>query len=152
MEGALSIVTLPKSDLMNDSCAYLKWCMIQKDSLLLFIAIIVNHREFKIRQVACVILKNKVIELLNNNPKEICDSIKMYLIQALTNEANVNVRKAISELVILIASEYDTENPWKELIQFINENSQAEETDKRRLGSFLFMTLMINPPVIFQDN
>jgi len=77
MEGALSIVTLPKSDLMNDSCAYLKWCMSQMDSLLLFIAIIVNHREFKIRQVACVILKNKVIELLNYNPKEICESIKM---------------------------------------------------------------------------
>lgn len=78
--------------------------MMQKDSLLLFIAIIVNHREFKIRQVACVILKNKVIYLLNNNPKEICESIKMYLIQALTNEANINVRKAIAELVILIAS------------------------------------------------
>lgn len=79
--------------------------MMQKDSLLFFVSILVNHREFKIRQVASVILKNYIIELLNSNAKEICDSIKLYLIQALSNESNMNVRKALSDLIILIASQ-----------------------------------------------
>ena len=89
--------------------------MDSKETLLIFIEIIIQSQEAGLRQTSAVVIRRFFPDLIKKQENSIVDQIKIYLLQALQNEQVRTIRKAIANLVLEIAK--NEENKWVELLQ-----------------------------------
>lgn len=80
-----------------------------------------------------MVVRRKMGDLLKNESAEVITQIKQLLLQALYNEHAKVVRKAIANLVIVLASQEEVK--WVELLNYIDEHSTHPELEKRLDGS-----------------
>jgi len=90
-----------------------------KETLLIFIEIIIQSQDAGLRQTSAVVIRRFFSDLLKKQEGVIVDQIKIYLLQALQNEQVRTIRKAIANLVLEIAK--NEEGKWVELLQYIDE-------------------------------
>lgn len=86
-----------------------------KETLLIFIEIIIQSQDAGLRQTSAVVIRRFFPDLIKKQENSIVDQIKIYLLQALQNEQVRTIRKAIANLVLEIAK--NEENKWTELLQ-----------------------------------
>ena len=89
--------------------------MDSKETLLIFIEIIIQSQEAGLRQTSAVVIRRFFPDLIKKQENSIVDQIKIYLLQALQNEQVRTIRKAIANLVLEIAK--NEQNKWTELLQ-----------------------------------
>lgn len=104
-----------------------------KESLLIFIEIIIQSQDSGLRQTSAVVIRRYFFDLLKKQDDNITEQIKVYLLQALKNEVVRTIRKAIANLVLEIAKNF--EGKWTELLQYIDEYSTNDDEEKRSTGS-----------------
>lgn len=85
-----------------------------KESLLIFIEIIIQSQDAGLRQTSAVVIRRFFSDLIKKQEGVIVDQIKVYLLQALQNEQVRTIRKAIANLVLEIAK--NEEGKWLELL------------------------------------
>ena len=85
-----------------------------KETLLIFIEIIIQSQDADLRQTSAVVIRLFFPDLIKKQENSIVDQIKIYLLQALQNEQVRTIRKAIANLVLEIAK--NEENKWTELL------------------------------------
>jgi len=86
-----------------------------KETLLIFIEIIIQSQDAGLRQTSAVVIRRFFPDLIKKQQNSIVEQIKIYLLQALQNEQVRTIRKAIANLVLEIAKNED--NKWVELLQ-----------------------------------
>jgi len=86
-----------------------------KETLLIFIEIIIQSQDAGLRQTSAVVIRRFFPDLIKKQENSIVEQIKIYLLQALQNEQVRTIRKAIANLVLEIAKNED--NKWVELLQ-----------------------------------
>lgn len=86
-----------------------------KETLLIFIEIIIQSQEAGLRQTSAVVIRRFFPDLIKKQENSIVEQIKIYLLQALQNEQVRTIRKAIANLVLEIAK--NEQNKWTELLQ-----------------------------------
>jgi hypothetical protein len=86
-----------------------------KETLLIFIEIIIQSQEAGLRQTSAVVIRRFSPDLIKKQENSIVEQIKIYLLQALQNEQVRTIRKAIANLVLEIAK--NEQNKWTELLQ-----------------------------------
>jgi len=86
-----------------------------KETLLIFIEIIIQSQDAGLRQTSAVVIRRFFPDLIKKQENSIVEQIKIYLLQALQNEQVRTIRKAIANLVLEIAK--NEENKWVELLQ-----------------------------------
>jgi predicted transcriptional regulator len=91
-----------------------------KETLLIFIEIIIQSQDAGLRQTSAVVIRRWFFDLIKKQENVIVEQIKIYLLQALKNEQVRTIRKAIANLVLEIAKNNE-ENKWMELLQYIDE-------------------------------
>lgn len=89
--------------------------MESKETLLIFIEIIIQSQDAGLRQTSSVVIRRFFPDLIKKQENSIVEQIKIYLLQALQNEQVRTIRKAIANLVLEIAK--NEENKWVELLQ-----------------------------------
>ena len=89
--------------------------MESKETLLIFIEIIIQSQEAGLRQTSAVVIRRFFPDLIKKQENSIVDQIKIYLLQALQNEQVRTIRKAIANLVLEIAK--NEQNKWTEHLQ-----------------------------------
>ena len=89
--------------------------MESKETLLIFIEIIIQSQEAGLRQTSAVVIRRFFPDLIKKQENSIVEQIKIYLLQALQNEQVRTIRKAIANLVLEIAK--NEQNKWTELLQ-----------------------------------
>ena len=72
--------------------------MDSKETLLIFIEIIIQSQEAGLRQTSAVVIRRFFPDLIKKQENSIVDQIKIYLLQALQNEQVRTIRKAIANL------------------------------------------------------
>ena len=86
-----------------------------KETLLIFIEIIIQSQKAGLRQTSAVVIRRFFPDLIKKQENSIVEQIKIYLLQALQNEQVRTIRKAIANLVLEIAK--NEQNKWTELLQ-----------------------------------
>jgi len=85
--------------------------------LKIFIELIITNNDDSVRQIAAVVLRRNLMDLMEKNDVNTRTQIKNYLINSLNNEKNKVVRKAIANLVLAIAKDLEEDQTWNELLE-----------------------------------
>lgn len=83
----------------------------------IFIELIITNNDDSVRQIAAVVLRRNLMDLMEKNDVNTRTQIKNYLINSLNNEKNKVVRKAIANLVLAIAKDLEEDQTWNELLE-----------------------------------
>lgn len=121
--------------------------MEDASTLTTFVEIALQAPEVCLRQTAAVVVRRKFADMLKAQPAELVAQVKAHMLNALTTEQAKVVRKALANLVIVIAKGETTK--WLELLNYIDNNSTHDELEKRLDGAYILMVLMEESSELF---
>jgi len=99
-----------------------------------------SNSEAQIRQLASVLLRKKINKHWASLSTDVQQQIKQALVDQLTKETEVLVRKNIASLTATLASEII--NSWPEILTFISQCTESDSVPAKEIGLYLLAEIM----------
>lgn len=128
---------VPDSAVIQEATAKLKHAV--KDPAVIdgLVTVLTQSSNSKIRQLAAVLLRQRLIKLWPQMPPSQRTSLKQLFLQLLVLEQEHSVRNSTVQIVSVIASYELTDGGWNELFSLLHEHCKSPDVQQREFGFFL---------------
>lgn len=114
--------------------------------LIALLSIVIEFPEPSLRQLAAIIIKNRIIDLWSKIDNQSRSQFKAQLLDIAIKERIRLVKISTAQIIAEIASIEIPTDAWKELAPFLFNCVKSEDSNQKELGMILFNNLLISSP------
>jgi len=144
VEQLLGCVLQPNTQIVMEAGKQLNSILKKPKSIETLFIILHNSQLPEVRQMAGVMLRKKIMGHWGRQSDAIQANIKKSLLEFLTQDSNMAVRRSIANVIGCIARVLLPAGQWPELLEFLFQCTKSPSVDHRELAMDLFETLTEN--------
>ncbi len=144
LEGMLRKLLEPDTAVVAFATKILKKFLKNPSCVVPLLSMLSDSPHDEIRQLSCVLLRNKINVHWMRLPSETRDHSKKLLLQRLASEPSRRTRISVAALISSLSLVTVASGDWEELLSFLLAMSQAERPEHRETAMMLFRALAEN--------